>query len=96
MSEDLRDGARQHLQKANSQLQRGQYTDALVTLETAEQLSRKANAPDVLSAVFGTIANALKSKGMFDGALKVHITALNLQEELAKTDTFLILGLQSR
>jgi hypothetical protein len=42
MPEDLCGEAWQHLQKANAQLQRGQYTEALATLTTAEQLARNA------------------------------------------------------
>ena len=88
MSEDLRSEAWQLLEQTNSQLQRGQYTDALATLAKAEQLARKAEAPDILSAVLGTTASVLQSKGMFDESLKLHTAALNIQEELAKKDPF--------
>ena len=88
MSKNLRGKAWQHLQKADSQLQRGQYTDALATLAKAEQLARKAEAPDILSAVLGTTANVLQSKGMFDKSLKLHTVALDIQEKLAKIDPF--------
>jgi len=86
MSEDLRGEAWQHIQKADSQRQRGLYTDALDTLTKADQLARKAEAPDILSAVLGTTASVLQSKGMFDESLKLHTTALKIQEELAKID----------
>ena len=88
MSEDLRGEAWQLLEQANSQIQRGQYTDAPATLAKAEQLARKAEAPDILSAVFGTTASVLQSKGMFDKSLKLHTAALNIQEKLAKIDPF--------
>lgn len=86
MSEDLRSEACQHLEKANSELQRGQYSAALATLKTAEKLAHKAEAPDVLSAVLGTTASVLKSRGMFEDALRMHITVLNIQEDLAKIE----------
>ena len=88
MSEDLRSEAWQLLEQANSQLQRGQYTDALATLAKAEKLARKAEAPDILSAVLGTTASVLQSKGMFDESLKLYTDALNIQEERAKIDPF--------
>ena len=78
----------QHLQKADSQRQRGLYTDALATLAKAEQLARKVKAQDVLSAVYGTKAIVLRSNGMFDEALKMHTAALNIKEKLAKKDPF--------
>ena len=90
MSEDLRGEAWQHLQKADSQRQRGQYSDALVTLTKAEKLARKAKAPDILSAVLGITASVLQSKGMFDESLEMNTAALNIQEELAKMDPFFI------
>jgi len=88
MSEDLRGEAWQHLQKANSKIERGQYTDALAALAKAEKLAHKAESPDILSAVLGTTASVLQSKGMFDESLKLHTDALNIQEELAKIDPF--------
>ena len=88
MSENLKGEAWQHIEKANSQFNRGQYTDALATLAKAEQLARKTKAQDVLSAVYGTKAIVLQSKGMFDEALNLHTSALNIQEELAKIDPF--------
>ncbi|MBE0522882.1 MAG: hypothetical protein IBX40_00870 [Methanosarcinales archaeon] len=54
MSEDLSGEAWQLLEKANSQIGRGLYTDALATLAKAGQLAHKAKAPDVQSAVLGT------------------------------------------
>ena len=88
MSQGFEDKAWQHIEKAQSQLQRGQYTDALATLKKAEQLARKAKAQDILSAVLGTTARVLQSKGMFYEAFKLHTDALNIQEELAKRDRF--------
>ncbi len=88
MSEDLRREACQHLEKANSELQCGQYSAALATLKTAEELAHQAEAPDVLSAVLGTTARILKSKGMFDDALKIYSTVLNIQEHFAKVEPF--------
>jgi len=88
MPEDLRGEAWQHLQKADAHLDCGQYIDALATLATAEQLARKAEAPDLLSALLGTTASVLQSKGMFEEALKLHAATLNIQEELAKIDPF--------
>ena len=88
MSKGFEDKAWQHLKKADSQRQRGQYTDALATLTKAEQFARKAKAADVLSAVIGTTARILKAKGMFNDALKLYTAALNIQKELAKIDPF--------
>ena len=88
MSKGFGNKAWQHIEIANSQLQRGQYTDALATLAKAEQLARKANAPDVLSAVLGATANVLQSKGMFDKSLKLYTAALNIQDGLAKKDSY--------
>ena len=90
MSEDLRSEAWQLLEQTKSQIQRGQYTDTLATLAKAEKLARKAEAPDILSAVSGTTASVLQSKGMFDESLKLHTAALNIQEELAKIDSFFV------
>ncbi|MCD4797402.1 MAG: tetratricopeptide repeat protein, partial [Methanosarcinales archaeon] len=88
MSEDLRSEAWQLLEQTQLQIQRGQYTDALTTLSKAEQLARKAEAPDILSAVLGTTARVLQSKGMFNESLKLYTAALNIQEELAKINPF--------
>jgi len=87
MSKGFGDKAWQHIEIANSQYDRGQYSDALATLAKAEQLARKAKAQDVLSAVYGTKAIVLQSKGMFDEALKMHTAALNIKEKLAKKDS---------
>ncbi|HUV83525.1 MAG TPA: tetratricopeptide repeat protein, partial [archaeon] len=88
MSKDLRGKTWKRLQKADSQRQRGQYTDALSILAKAEQLAHKAKAPDVLSAIFWTTASVMQSKGMFDESLRLHTAALNIQEELVKFDPF--------
>ena len=88
MSKGFEDKAWQHIEKAQSQIDRGQYTDALATLAKAEQLARKVKAQDVLSAVLGTTASALQSKGMFDRSLKLYTDALNIQEGLAKKDPY--------
>ncbi len=88
MSEDLKSEACQYLEKANSELQRGQYSAALATLKTAEERAHKAEAPDVLSAVLGTNAIVLQSRGMFEDALRMHTTVLNIQEDLAKVEPF--------
>ena len=88
MSKYLRDQAWRHINKANSQIQRGQYNNAFASLETAEQFARKAEALDVLSVVFGTNARIFQSMGMFDKALEMYTSALNIQEDLAKIEPF--------
>ena len=55
MSDDLRGEAWQHLQKANSQLQRGQYKDALAILAKAEKLAHKAKAHDICLLYWGQL-----------------------------------------
>ena len=57
MSKNLRSKVWQLLEQTQSQIERGLYTDALTNLAKAEQLARKAEAPDILSAVFGTTAS---------------------------------------
>jgi len=88
MSKGYGDKAWQHIDKANSLVQRGQYTDALATLAKAEQLARRAKAQDVLSAVYGTKAIVLQSKGIFDESLKMYTAALNIKEKLVKKDSY--------
>ena len=87
MSDNLRREVWQLIEQTQSQIERGLYTDALANLSKAEKLAHKAKAPDILSVVLGTTASILQSKGMFDKALKLHTTALNTQEELAKIDS---------
>jgi len=88
MSQYLKDQAWRHIDKANSQVQRGEYNDALASLAIAEEFARKAKASDILSAVFATTASAFQSMGKFGEALEMHTTALNIQEDLAKTEHF--------
>ncbi|KAF5412449.1 MAG: hypothetical protein C5S47_01350 [Candidatus Methanogasteraceae archaeon] len=88
MSGESRDQALQHLIKAESQLERGRYSDALQTLEKAGRLANEVQAPDILSIVIGTAGHAMQLAGRYDEALTNHTIALNIQNELAKHDPF--------
>jgi len=88
MSGESRDQALQHLRKAESELERGRYSDALRTLGKAGRLADEAQTPDILSIVIGTVGRAMQSAGRYDEALTNHTIALNIQNELAKHDPF--------
>ncbi|MEA3283329.1 MAG: hypothetical protein U9Q68_12415, partial [Euryarchaeota archaeon] len=76
MSGEPRDQALQHLGKAESELGRGRYSDALQTLKTAGRLADEAQAPDILSVVIGTVGRAMQSIGRYDEALESYTISL--------------------
>ena len=88
MSGELRDQALQHRIKAKSQLERGNYSDALLTLNEAKRLAIEIQSPDILSIVIGTIGRAMQLAGRYDEALTNHMIALKIQEELAEYEPF--------
>ncbi len=88
MSGELRDQALQHLIKAESQITRGHYGDALMTLEKAEQFANDVQSSDILSIVMEAVGRAMQFAGMYYEALESYTIALKIQEELAKKEPF--------
>ena len=88
MTGDLRELCQKNINKAVSELDRGQYDNALKSLGEAGKLAQKAEAPDLLSVVFGTTGSVFQSAGRYDKALENLTIALNIQEELAKIEPF--------
>jgi len=92
MSGESRDQALQHLRKAESELGRGRYSDALLTLEKAGQLADEAQALDILSLVIGAVGYAMQSAGRYGEAFKNYTIALDMQEKLAEHEPFFNIG----
>ena len=83
MSEESRNQALQHLKKAESQIERRHYGDALLTLNEAKQLANEAQSPDILASVLETIGKVMRLTGRPDEAIRNYKSALDIQEKRA-------------
>ena len=93
MSGESRDQALQHLRKAESELGRGGYSDALQTLEKAGRLANESEAPDVIFLVIGAIAYAMQSAGGMMKHSKATRLSLRFRKNWQSTNPSLTPGL---
>jgi len=80
MPADARNQALQYLSLAESHFSRGQFHDALTSLNRAGELAQQAQAADILSIVHWTLGYVYQLADRYDDALNNYIISLKIQE----------------
>jgi tetratricopeptide (TPR) repeat protein/predicted amidohydrolase len=89
VSRESRDQALQHLTKAESELERGHYSDALQTLEKAGRLADESHAHSIIFNVAITLNHfgaSFSRMGRIDDAKELYEGALKRHERLLESD----------